>query len=123
MERDYQQRQRLLDLACVARLLDPCPDDDVEEEDSVQVQGPPNDAKHQQQDLLDALAFIASTEKTAQQVAAVGLDEDENAGLLRFSIAMNGDVPERVVDGLQGLCDLLRRSDSGGWLTDAVRCG
>ena len=113
MERDYQQRQRLLDLACVARLLDPCPDDDVEE-DSVQVQGLPNDAKNQQQDLLDALAFIASTEKTAQQVAAVGLDEDENAGLLRFSIAMNGDVPERVVDGLQGLCDLLRRSDSGG---------
>ena len=126
MDRDYEQRRRLLDLACVARLLDPCPeadDDDVDEEDSVHVQGPHSDAKQQQQNLLDALAFIASTEKSAQQGAAVGMDEDESAGLLRFSVAMNGVVPEHVVDRLRGLCDLLRRTESGGWLNDAVQCG
>jgi hypothetical protein len=115
MDKDYLQRQRLLDLACVARQIDPCPDpDDIEEDDKdiAHLQGLPSDIKAQQ-DLLDALAFIASTEKTAEQVAAVGLDEDKSADLLRFSVAMNGVVPQRVADGLQELCDLLRRSESG----------
>jgi len=115
MDKDYLQRQRLLDLACVARQLDPCPDpDDIEEgdKDTAHLHGLPSDVT-EQQDLLDALAFIASTEKTAEQVAAVGLDEDESQDLLRFSVAMNGAVPQRVADGLQELCDLLRRSESG----------
>jgi hypothetical protein len=106
---EKQLRKRLTDLACLLRQLDPCPDPDSEE--SVPHQELSRD-ESRQQDLLDAFAFFAATEKSAEHVTAVGMEKIGNT--LRFSMAMNGQIPSQIISGLEGLSEAIRNGDSAG---------
>jgi hypothetical protein len=105
--------RRLADLACALRQLDQCPDPEDEEGFTQTSLKPLTEIEKTQQDLLDGLAFLVPTEKTAEQVAAVGMEEDRDNRMLRFFVAMNGTVPEQNVEAIQQIIYLIRNSQSG----------
>lgn len=110
MSSDSIQRQRLHDLACLLRQLDPCPDTEAEE---AVASAPLSKDEAARQRLLDALAFVAATEKTADQVAAVGMEEHPQHGVVRFSIATNGTVRQLAIDGVKDVVERVRERQSG----------
>lgn len=64
--------------------------------------------------LVDAIAFVASVERTAAHVVAVAVEELHGQNGIRFRISMNGEIPESVLNELKELGTLLSQLDTEG---------
>lgn len=57
--------------------------------------------------LVDAIAFVASVERTAAHVVAVAVEELDDQNGIRFRVSMNGEIPESMLSELKELGVLL----------------
>lgn len=64
--------------------------------------------------LVDAIAFVASVERTAAHVVAVAVEELDGRNGIRFRVSMNGEIPESVLNELKELGTLLGQLDTEG---------
>lgn len=64
--------------------------------------------------LVDAIAFVASVERTAAHVVAVAVEELDDQNGIRFRISMNGEIPESMLSELKELGALLSQLSTEG---------
>lgn len=64
--------------------------------------------------LVDAIAFVASVERTAAHVVAAAVEELDGQNGIRFRVSMNGEIPESVLSELKELGTLLSQLDAEG---------
>lgn len=64
--------------------------------------------------LVDAIAFVASVERTAAHVVAVAVEELDDQNGIRFRVSMNGEIPESMLSELKELGALLSQLSTEG---------